>query len=103
MFEARPRPTDTITTSLGFTRTVTVIFRLRKVNVAAQEDEMVRLTDGLLNGVPGDAVLHWQFETIWLLRRGNDLSVSEQADLWPPNRLATLTQPYSRTALSFLE
>jgi hypothetical protein len=39
--EARPRPTDTITTSLGFTRTVTVIFHLGKDNVSAQQDEMV--------------------------------------------------------------
>jgi hypothetical protein len=64
---------------------------------------MVRLTDSLLNRVPGDAVLHYQYEEIWLARRGDDLSVSEQADLWPPNRLAALTQRYSRTTLRFLE
>lgn len=45
---------------------------------------MIRLVSGLLDRVPGDAVLHSGFEDIWLLRRSGDVSVSEQADPWPP-------------------
>ena len=62
---------------------------------------MVRLTARLLDRVDGDAVLEFQSETIWLLRRGGDLSLDEREDLWPPHRLAEITRPYRRATHAF--
>lgn len=102
--EARPRPWNAVITDLGFTPTVWVAFRLGKENGATpQQDDMIRLVSGLLERVPGDAVLHLHYEYIWLLRRGGDLSLSEQADIWPPHRLAALSQRYRRATHTFSE
>jgi hypothetical protein len=46
-------------------------------------------------------VLHYQYEVIWLLRRGSELVVSDREDFWPPHRLAALPGPYTRSALAF--
>ncbi|WP_432215891.1 SitI3 family protein [Streptomyces hygroscopicus] len=61
------------------------------------------MTSGLLGRVAGDAVLHFQFEAIWLLRRGGELSLSERDDLWLPQRLAVVTQTYRRATHAFSE
>jgi hypothetical protein len=42
-----------------------------------------------------------QYETIWMLRLGDDLSISDRDDLWPPHRMALLAQPYQRRSLAF--
>ncbi|MGW0996710.1 SitI3 family protein [Streptomyces sp. NPDC002523] len=92
-----PQPWDPIVTDLGFTPTVGVGFRLAKgVEVSDQQDDMIRLIAPLLDRVEGDAVLHFQFEVIWLLRRNGELSLNERDDLWRPQRLALVTQPYRR-------
>lgn len=102
--EARPRPWNPVITDLGFTPTVLAVFRLGKENGATpQQDDMIRMVSGLLDRVPGDAVLHLDYEHIWLLRRGGDLSLSEQDDIWPPQRLTALSQRYRRATHTFSE
>lgn len=102
--EVRPRPWNPVTADLGFTPTVSIAFRLDKQGeIADQQDDMVRLVSGLLAGVTGDAVLHSGFEDIWLLRHRSEVSVSEQDDLWPPRRLALLSQRYRRATHTFSE
>lgn len=79
-------------------------FRLDKESrISNQQDDVIRLTSGVLRRIPGDAVLHFQFETIWLLRRDGEVTVSEQEDLWPPHRLAILGQPARRVTHTFAE
>ncbi|GDY34086.1 SitI3 family protein [Gandjariella thermophila] len=98
----QPQPWNVIITDLGFTPTVSVAFRRNnQEKTSQQEDDMVRIVDRLLVRVPGDLVLHWDFEEIWLLRRGGELTVSEDDDIWPPERLAVLTQPYHRATHTF--
>lgn len=92
-----------VISDLGFTPTVWVTFRFKKQDMSSQDDDMVRLVSGLLERVPGDAVLHFQFESIWLLRRGTDLSLSEDDDLWPAHRLALVSQPYRRATHAFAD
>jgi hypothetical protein len=87
---------------LGFVPTVRVAFRLGKVtDMSAQQDDMIRLVSGLLDRVPGDAVLHYEYEYIWLLRRDGELSLNERSDIWPPQRLAAVHQPYRRATYAF--
>jgi hypothetical protein len=100
--EERPQPWHPVLTDLGFTPTVWVRFQLAGTSEHHyQQDDMIRLVSGLLDKVPGDAVLHFQFETIWLLRRGAELSLNERDDLWPPRRLAAVSQSYRRATHEF--
>jgi len=92
-----PQPWDPIVTDLGFTPTVGMVFRMAKgVEVSDQQDDMIRLVAPLLQRMDGDAVLHFQFEEVWLLRKNGELSLNEDDDLWRPQRLALMTQPYRR-------
>ncbi|MFE2061862.1 SitI3 family protein [Streptomyces sp. NPDC059467] len=92
-----PHPWHPIVEGLGFTPTVGVGFRMAKgVDVSDQQDDMIRLVAPLLEKVDGDAVLHFQYEVIWLLRRNGDLSLNERDDLWRPRRLAMVTSPCRR-------
>lgn len=102
--EERPQPWNPVITDLGFTPTASVRFQLgRSRGTSDQQTDMIRLVSGLLDRAPGDAVLHFQFEDIWLLRRGSELSLNEGDDLWPAHRLAAVAQPYRRAALAFSE
>lgn len=92
----------TVRDALGFTPTVGVVFRYDKFrDFAPQDEDMVRLTVALLDRVPGDAVLHWQYESIWLVRRDGELSLNEASDIWPPDRLALVPPPYRRATYAF--
>ncbi|MFI6860587.1 SitI3 family protein [Streptomyces sp. NPDC050421] len=89
---------------LGFTPTVWAAFQpARPSDYSDQQDDMIRLVSGLLDRAPGDAVLHFQSEVIWLLRRGSELSLNERDDLWPPHRLAAVSQPNRRATHHFSE
>jgi hypothetical protein len=100
--DADPRPWNAVIVDLGFTPTVTVVFReSQRTDMSAQDDDMVLLVSALLDRVPGDAVLHFQSEEIWLLRRGGELSLNEQEEIWPPQRLAAVHQPYRRATHAF--
>jgi hypothetical protein len=102
VYEPNPSPWDAVTSDLGFTATVSIGFRFNKFTaMPEQDDDMVRLVSNLLDHVPGDAVLHFQLEKIWLLRRNGELSVSEDPHAWPQHRLAFLSQPYRRATHKF--
>jgi len=100
--EAKPSPWNPVAEDLGFVPTVRVVFEPDKtVDHSAQQDDMIRLVSELLARIPGNSVLHSGYEQIWLLRRDGDLSVNERTDMWPPARLALLTQPYRRATHTF--
>lgn len=95
--EQKPEPWQTIPAALGFSPTVAVRFRLDKeADIPHQQDVIVRLTAALLRDVPGDAVLHREMETAWLVRKGNDTTLNERDDLWTLERLALIPSPYRR-------
>jgi hypothetical protein len=79
-----------------------VAFRLGHDHpVQLQQDDLIQLVSALLAGMPGDAVLMYgDTAEAWLLRRGGELSVSENVDIWPANRLALLPRPYRRASYS---
>jgi len=95
-------PWSSVSEDLGFAPTVTVSFRQHKLtDMPAQTDDMIRLTSDLLDRVPGDAVLHFDFEYIMLLRRDSELSLNARTDMWSPDRLAMVHQPYQRATYAF--
>ena len=84
--------------------TVHVGFRLDKfADLGHQQDEMVGLVVDVLAADAGDAVLHFQLETIWLLRRGSELLVHADDDLWPAHRLALVPGATGRRVMSYPE
>jgi hypothetical protein len=94
---------DPLIGSRIFTPTVSVVVRLDKdADITGQQDDMTRLAVGLLPQVPGDAVLHLDYEDVWLVRQNGKLSLSERSDLWPANRLPTLSLPYRRQTHEFI-
>ncbi|WP_329133559.1 SitI3 family protein [Streptomyces sp. NBC_01476] len=100
----RPQPWSPVVTDLGIMPSVRVAFVFDKeADLSGQEDDVITVVAGLLRQVPGDAVLLFHDETIWLLRRGDDLSLNERNDLWPPRRLAVVSQPYRRATHAFSE
>ena len=95
--EQKPEPWQTIPAVLGFCPTVAVRFRLDKeADIPHQQDAIVRLAMALLHNVPGDAVLHREMETAWLIRKDDDITLNERDDLWTPERLAMVPPPYRR-------
>ncbi|MFE7590877.1 SitI3 family protein [Kitasatospora sp. NPDC057512] len=87
-----------------FTPTVSVAFRLGKhTDIPGQQDDMTRLAVGLLAQVPGDAVLHFDYEDVWLVRQDGEPALNERSDLWPPNRLAAVPGPYRRRTHEFTD
>ncbi|WP_405733094.1 SitI3 family protein [Streptomyces sp. NBC_00028] len=97
-----PQPWHPVVADLHFTPTVSAAFRMAKgVEVGDQQDDMLRLVLALLEQVDGDAVLHYQYESIWLLRKNGELSLSENDDLWRPHRVPFVTQPYKRVTHRF--
>lgn len=94
---------DPVASTFRLRPTVSISFRLGKSDdLVSQDDDVIRLVAKLLERVPGDLIL-WmpESDSVWLLRRGNELTLSEQDDLWPPHRLDMITQPYRRAALTF--
>src|SRR5690606_4266207 len=93
---------DPVTEELGFNPTVDVTFRLAKDAASPQQDQVVGLVAGLLRRVPGDAVLHYLGEHLWLVRRDGELVVNERPDFWSPERLAMLPTPFRRAHVPFV-
>ncbi|GAB2966886.1 SitI3 family protein [Saccharothrix stipae] len=98
-----PEPWNPLPDVLGATPTVLVVFGLAKTDIGDQQDDVVRLVAGVLAKVPDDAVLHHDYEVVWLVRRAGALLLNERDDLWPSHRLALLHQPYRRETQSFPE
>ncbi|MER7772107.1 SitI3 family protein [Kitasatospora sp. NPDC096140] len=80
-----------------FLPTIMVSFDLGKEgDIIGQQDDMTRFAVELLAQIPGDAVLHYESEAVWLVRLNGELSLSEHGDIWPPNRLSGISGPYRR-------
>jgi hypothetical protein len=93
-------PPDPIEDAFGFVPAVDVAFILDKFgDFEAQETDMLRLVLGVLARIPGDALLHYEHDEVWLLRSGERLTVNDS--LWTREQLALITQPYERARLEF--
>jgi len=81
---------------------VAVGFRLDKfADFPTQYAELVRVVVRLLTVDTGDAVLQQDYERLLLLRRGQDLTVSET--FWTPELLELLPWKYDRRPMPYPE
>ncbi|TVT53283.1 hypothetical protein FNH05_12020 [Amycolatopsis rhizosphaerae] len=93
-------PPDPVEQEFGFAPTVEVYFGLSKSgDFEAQETDVLRLVLAVLARIPGDALLHFEHDEVWLLRRGGRLTVN--GALWKPQQLALLSPPYETAPLAF--
>lgn len=96
------RGPDQFTTDFGIERAARVELQVGgSEGFAPQLHDVLVLTDRLLDRVAGDAVLHFEYDVVWLLRRDGRLYLNEDDDLWRPDRVALITQPYERAPLAF--
>ncbi|WP_410563073.1 SitI3 family protein [Amycolatopsis sp. cmx-4-61] len=103
VYERSSAPWSPLVTDFGITPTVAIGFSIYKHDrIPEQQDDLVRLSAGLLAGIAGDAMLSG-LDTIWLMRRGDQLIVNERDDIWSEHRLAALPQPYRHEVLAFSE
>ena len=94
---------DPVEEELGFAPTVNVVFRFNTAaDVQQQRRDMVSLVSTLLTGTPGDAVLMFAGEVVWLLRKGGQLTISNRDDFWTPDIVELLPRPYERASLPVL-
>lgn len=93
-------PPDPVETQFGFAPTIDVYFGLSKSgDFESQETDMLRIVLGILARISGDAVLHFEHDEVWLLRRDGRLTIN--GELWKPQQQALLSQPYERASLAF--
>lgn len=93
-------PPDPVEDQFGFAPTIEVYFGLNKFgDFEAQETDVIRLVLGVLARIPGDALLHFEHDDVWLLRCGGRLTINDS--LWKPQQVALLSQAYERAQLAF--
>lgn len=93
---------DQFAVDFGLQRTVSVGLQIDSAkDPGPQMQDMLTLVLDLLDRVPGDAVLHYEYSEVWLLRRDGRLVVSDSDDVWHPEYLARVPQPYERARLVF--
>jgi hypothetical protein len=102
----RPAPTsaraDSAATDFGITATLLAALWIDDSRpVEPQVAQMVTVVLALLDRVPGDALLHLDYEDAWLLRRAGQLLVNDDPEVWTPERSALVTRPHQRVRLAF--
>ncbi|HEV7761256.1 MAG TPA: SitI3 family protein [Acidimicrobiales bacterium] len=94
---------DPLVAAFGMARAATVDFTFdSREDPDRQFDELLRLVFGLLEAVPGDAVLHYEYAEVWLVRRGGLLVLNDDDVMWPPEELPRIDAPYQRSHLAFV-
>jgi hypothetical protein len=92
-----------IAEDLGIEVSMSIGFRLSKFkDLEVQKHALLKATIELLRLVSGDAVLLFNGEVIWLLRKSGDLILNSHKDLWRPELLALVTLPYKMKDLPTL-
>jgi len=94
---------DPIEKKLGIAPTTSVLFRFTTADdPVRQTHDMVRLVSVLLTEIRGDAALLFNGDVVWLLRKGGQLTISNEDDFWEPDLQALLPQPFDRASLPVL-
>jgi hypothetical protein len=82
---------------------VSIGFRLSKFkDWEPQVRTMLQATLQLLREIPGDAVLLFNGELVWLLRKAGELTLNRRTDLWRPEFLKLVTSPYKMEDIPIL-
>lgn len=93
-------PPDPVEDQFGFAPTVEVYFEIKKfADFDTQEIDVLRVSLGVLDRVPGDALLNYQFVELWMLRKNGTLTIND--GLWKPEYRALIKQPYESGPLSW--
>ncbi len=92
-----------IAEELGIEVSLSIGFRLDKFkDLDAQRHLLLQGTIELLRQVKGDAVLLFNGEVVWLLRKAGELILNSGMDLWRPEYLVLVPLPYQMKDLPTL-
>lgn len=93
---------DMFRSDFGLDPTATVDMQINGTkDLDPQFDDALALSLRLLELLPGDAMLHFDYISPWFLRRHGELLLSDEKETWPPEVLARLTVPYKLVPLQF--
>jgi hypothetical protein len=92
------RAVDLVQIRFGFVPATWIHFRIGPGEVDPQLDQLAAIAAAALASASGDAVLHADFEEVWLVRRGDELLLSDDDTRWPAPRAARLG-PHTRAPL----
>jgi hypothetical protein len=93
---------DPVEESFDVAPSIVVLFTLdTDEEIIPQQDTMVEGCDAVLAASTADAVLHFQYDVVWLLRRTGQLVLNQDSDVWTEPRLALLRPPYQWGSLRF--
>ncbi|OLF13966.1 hypothetical protein BLA60_01955 [Actinophytocola xinjiangensis] len=82
---------DPVERTFGIVGVLDVLFRFdRDSDSTAQRLDMMRLVVAVLADVPGDAVLEFAGEIVWLVRQGGLLRITSAEGYWTPELRALL-------------
>jgi len=94
---------DPFLNDFGMARAATVDFTYdsRHEGFEQQLDQLLQMVFELLDLVPGDALLHYEYYVVHLARLEGQLILSDDDDMWPPEDLVRVPVPYQRSHLAF--
>jgi hypothetical protein len=99
-----PSPFNPVQDNFGFTPNVLITFRLSNVEDSArQQDDMVRIVAGAFDRIDGDAILHFQYDLVWLLRRHGQITICDRDTIWTQRRIEILGRPHERGNPAFTD
>ena len=87
---------------LGIQPKITILFRLDKQEPETQKKVMLRAMIELITQLPGDAVLLFNGEVVWLLRKRGQLVLNSSIGLWTPEYLLLVSLPYTMEEIPIL-
>ena len=95
---------DPFIADFGVARASTVDLQTNATRpIGPQIDDLLDIVLELLDRLPGDAVLHYGYSEVWLVRRDGRLLLSDSDDIWRLDRLARFPGPYERVPLRFAD
>lgn len=79
---------------LGIEASVIILFRLNDEDREAQKYGLLQATIALLQRIPGDALLLFNGEVVWLFRKEGILTLNSGMELWTPTYLSLVEGDY---------
>lgn len=91
---------DHAVADLGVEPSVSVWLQVNgTISCDPQRRALLTVALGLLDRVPGNAVLHFEYAEVHFVRRAGRLLLSNRDDVWRQRYLAMVRHPYERTRL----
>jgi hypothetical protein len=94
-YRFKGKRTSYVAAEFGISASMLIGFRLDSLEDRQKQKQiLLKATIELLHQITGDAVLLFNGEVVWLLRKAGELTLNSDTDLWRPEFLDLVTLPY---------